>query len=290
MKTVTLLKGIPASGKSTYAKQLVADHPNMYKRINRDSLREMFDGYHVSKGNEKFLKKVRDMLIIAALEDGKHVIIDDMNLSPKNETRTRQMVEQYNKSHNDNVEVHIKEFKIDLVTAIELDKKRERKVGAKFIRKMHQQFYSKNARYAKQDAALPKAILCDLDGTLAIMNGRSPYDGSACETDLLNEPIADLLKLKRANGTKIFLFSGRNGEFKPETIRWLDKFNIEYDLLIMRAQEDSRRDSIVKQEMFDEHVKDQYFVEFVLDDRDQVVDLWRDTLGLPCFQVYYGDF
>lgn len=76
MKKVIMMRGLPGSGKSTYAKNLLKENPNMYKRINRDDLRAMFDNGHWSKGNEKFVKQVREMLIIKALEDGKHVLVD----------------------------------------------------------------------------------------------------------------------------------------------------------------------------------------------------------------------
>lgn len=58
----------------------------------------------------------------------------------------------------------------------------------------------------------------------------------------------------------------------------------------MRAAGDYRKDAVIKKEMFDTQIEGKYFVEFVLDDRNQVVDLWRKDLNLPCFQVYYGDF
>jgi hypothetical protein len=58
----------------------------------------------------------------------------------------------------------------------------------------------------------------------------------------------------------------------------------------MRTVGDVRRDSIVKKELFETHVANRYFIQMVIDDRDQVVDLWRLELGLPCVQVNYGDF
>ena len=58
----------------------------------------------------------------------------------------------------------------------------------------------------------------------------------------------------------------------------------------MRQPGDQRKDAVVKREMYDEHVAGQYECVGVFDDRDQVVDLWRKDLRLPCFQVYYGDF
>jgi hypothetical protein len=73
-------------------------------------------------------------------------------------------------------------------------------------------------------------------------------------------------------------------------MRWLTQHNITFDLLELRKTDDGRMDAIVKKELFDMHIANKYFVEFVLDDRNQVVDLWRNELGLTCFQVNYGDF
>ncbi len=58
----------------------------------------------------------------------------------------------------------------------------------------------------------------------------------------------------------------------------------------MRKENDGRKDAIIKRELFDAEIAGKYFIEFILDDRNQVVNMWRDELKLPCFQVYYGDF
>jgi hypothetical protein len=57
----------------------------------------------------------------------------------------------------------------------------------------------------------------------------------------------------------------------------------------MREAGDSRKDSIVKQELYEKHIEPSYDVFVVLDDRNQVVDMWR-SLGLVCLQVAPGDF
>ncbi len=294
MKKILILRGLPASGKSTFAKQLVKGNPGLYKRINRDDLREMFDTYHFSRDNEKFVKRVRDVLIREALRDGKHVIVDDTNLSMKNVNRITQLAEEHRKKTGEPIEVSVKEFEVSLAEALERDAKREKRVGDRVIRKMHRQFYgdgnSRDPQYNPQDESLPPAIMCDLDGTLAILNGRSPYDGSMCENDILNQPVYDILKNYHNLGNKVLLLSGRMDSSQPQTERWLAKHNVPYDMLIMRKHTDTRKDSIIKKEIFDEHIKDKYFVRFVLDDRNQVVDMWRQDLGLPCLQVYYGDF
>lgn len=289
MKKVIIMRGLPGSGKSTFAKNLLAETPNMYKRINRDDLRAMFDNSTFTKGNEKFVKQVRDILIIKALEDGKHVIVDDTNLSDTNEKRIRQLVQAFNTAHTDNVAVEIHEMNTPLEECIARDAKRPNPVGEQHIRKMHRQFYAENALIT-QDETLPKALICDLDGTLALMNGRNPFDGAACESDLLNKPVANVLKNYKAIGYKILLLSGRKDDCKTQTINWLAKHNIEYDMLEMRKADDNRMDAIVKRELFEAHIAGKFFIEFVLDDRNQVVSLWRNELGLPCFQVNYGDF
>ncbi len=289
MKKVIMMRGLPGSGKSTYAKQLVAEAPNTYKRINRDDLRAMFDNGHWSKGNENFVKKIRDVLIVKALEEGKHVIVDDTNLSSTNETRVRQLVQEFNKNHNDTVQVEVIEMQTSLQECIARDAKRPKPVGAKRIRDMHRQFYAVQT-LLEQNTDLPKGIICDLDGTLALMNGRNPFDAAKCEADILNKPVAKVLKTFQDLGYKILLLSGRKEEHKPQTINWLRENNITYDALELRKTPDNRADTIVKKELYYEHIDGKYFVEFVLDDRDQVVDLWRNDLGLTCFQVNYGDF
>jgi len=294
MKTVILLRGLPASGKSTYAKQLVKENPGMYKRINRDDMREMLDAYKFSKSNEKFVKRLRDHLILESLRDGKHVIVDDLNLSSKNYNRVEQLLQQYKKQTGEQVKLEVKEFEIDLQEAIERDAKRMRPVGRERITQLYNQFYGdKKGRgpfYTEQDRSLPKAIICDLDGTLAIINHRDPFDASKCADDELNEPIADIVKTYKAKGVTIILLSGRTDNYMPQTLEFLAKYEIPYDHLLMRKHGDARKDAIIKKEIVDNNIKGKYYVQFVLDDRNQVVDMWRNEIGYACLQVNYGDF
>ena len=144
--------------------------------------------------------------------------------------------------------------------------------------------------YAEQDSSLPKALICDLDGTLSLLNGRDPYDASSADEDLLNTPVASVLAMAKAQGYKVLLLSGREQLYREPTERFLAKHQIAYDLLLMRATNDYRKDNIIKKELFLQEIAGKYFVEFLLDDRNQVVDMWRRDLQLPCFQVNYGDF
>lgn len=131
---------------------------------------------------------------------------------------------------------------------------------------------------------IQKAIICDLDGTLAVL-GRDPYDATNAHLDTLNLPVAKVLSLYDG---KIILVSGRESKYRAQTEKWLATHNICYDALFMRKTRDYRKDFVIKKEIYDQEIKGKYEIEFVLDDRDQVVKMWRE-MGLSCFQVY-GNF
>lgn len=134
-------------------------------------------------------------------------------------------------------------------------------------------------------------LCCDIDGTLALMSDRSPFDWHRVGEDKLNAPIASIVRKysKKPSLVRVILVSGRDSICRPETEAWLKDNYIEYTQLIMRPKGDNRKDSIVKQELYETYIEPDYKVLFVLDDRDQVVKMWRE-LGLTCLQVAEGDF
>jgi predicted kinase len=293
MKKVLILRGLPASGKSTFARKLLAENPNAWKRLNKDELRAMLDDSAHTPANEQFVNRIRDILLMEALKARKNVVIDDTNLTEKPIEQITQVAKKYTEHSGIQVHIEIKEITASLEECLERDALREKKVGSEVIMQMYRTHVLKNERgphYQEQDDTLPHAILCDLDGTLAILHDRSPFDSKRCETDLLNIPIAEIVKTYHQKGVKIILMSGREDDSRSQTMNWLSYNKIPYNALYMRKKGDMRKDSIIKKELYEAHVKGQFFVQFVLDDRNQVVDLWRLELGLPCLQVNYGDF
>lgn len=137
------------------------------------------------------------------------------------------------------------------------------------------------------------AIIVDIDGTLAQMNGRGPFEWDRVWEDNLNKPVKmviDAMNFGHPADLEIIIFSGRDSICRKLTTDWLDMHGVPYDQLYMRPQGNNEKDCIIKRRLYDEHVAGKYDVLFVLDDRNQVVDMWRKDLGLPCFQVNYGDF
>lgn len=274
-----MLKGLPASGKSTYAKELAKDG---YVRINKDDLRAMLHAGKWSKNNEQQVLRLRDAVIEDSLATGKSVVVDDTNLAPKHCERLKELA----KKHGAIFET--KFFDVPVEECIKRDLTRLNSVGEKVIRGMYDQFLKPPAKQFEATEGAPHAILCDIDGTLAHMTNRSPYEWSRVGEDSIDETIAKLLDLL-ADKYKVILVSGRDSVCRPETKAWLRTHNVYYDELFMRPEGDSRKDTLIKQEILDNNIRGKFNVAFVLDDRDQVVEMWRIN-GLKCLQVADGNF
>lgn len=283
MKQVLILKGLPASGKTTFAKQWQKSGGKV-KRINKDDLRGMLDDGKWSGTNEKFIIKARDALIMLALEEGCHVVVDDTNLDPKHEEHIRELVKGQ-------AEVKVQTFfDASVEECIKRDLKRSKSVGEKVIKEMYGKYLEPKPELYAPDPALPPAIICDIDGTLAKMGDRSPFDWAKVSVDAIHEHVKELINMYWLNkGVKVILVSGRDGSCKEQTEKWLDNNYISYNELYMREAGNTENDAIIKRRIFDEYIRDKYRVLFVLDDRDRVVKMWR-SLGLKCLQVADGNF
>ena len=323
MLKVILCVGIPASGKSTWAKEEVKKDPNGTIRVNRDDLRIMMSNYVYSSENEKLVVATRNNIISAALKGGKNIIIDDTNLNRRNFEDVCTLVNSLG------VECMVMEkaFYVDLDEAIVRNAKREgfALVSEDIIRKMWKQSGGAQHKFYKGrveicgvaksydstdettlDLSKEFAVICDLDGTISLFNpirkngsveirhkgapARSPYDASKADNDMVNEPVVEVLdNFSSRNDMKIIFCSGRDEQYRPQTLMFLNKHvNFPFEL-IMRKTGDSRKDTIVKDEMYNTYIAGKYNVFLVLDDRSSVVAHWR-AKGLNCWQVNPGDF
>lgn len=303
MSKLLILVGAPGSGKSTFARYFLRTEDN-WIRVNRDDFRLMqFGDSLMIPFYEERISKMVEASVLTLLKSDTNVIIDATNTS----LRTIQdMIHTY----TEYAEISFKVFDLPVDELVKRCDKRYEETG-KFISKSVVERNVANLKhtlekfdfapiprkvqvattsYATQDKNLPKAVICDLDGTLSLLNGRDPYNAATCDNDLLNEPVAAALKMAKQQGYQVILLSGREDKFREPTMRFLDKHQIGYDLLLMRTSNDFRKDNIIKRELFEGEIQGKYFVEFLLDDRNQVVDMWRKDLHLPCFQVNYGDF
>lgn len=302
MAKLILTRGIPASGKTTWAKAWVTFEGNR-ARVNRDDLRAMLFGKvgKLSNDEEQRVTQVQQAAVKPLIKKGFDVVIDDTNLVNKF------IKEWFKFAENLGAEVEVIDFPVDRQTAVNRDAKRGvavggRSVGAAVIDDYFNRFVNKDGtlhpvpEYKSQkfeqyvpNTELEPAILVDIDGTLAHMQGRSPYDDSLVHTDTPDEVIREIVNEHYKHGTRVIIFSARDEKSRPQTAKWLRDNGIKFDELHMRSRDDKRNDAVVKNEMFHAYVADRFNVKFVLDDRDRVVDMWR-AKGIKCLQVAYGDF
>jgi predicted kinase len=303
MLTVYFLKGLPGSGKSTWAKDFVKRNTN-FIRINKDDIRAML-GYTVwSHEHEDLVISIRDNSIRNALKANFSVIVDDTNFAPNHFKRVMQICEQ----HGD-INLITKYFDVDLEETKKRNANRPNSVPENVILDMYSKYVkgksnlqkdsiyfepkdNVNAQIYEDNPSLKKAIIVDMDGTLAIHNGRGPFEYEKCDTDLENKKVSDVLRTYKklyGNEVTVVVMSGRDDSCQEKTKEWLQLHKIPFDEIHMRTTGDFRKDAIIKEELYNEFVKGKYNILFVLDDRTQVIKTWRD-LGLCTFQVAEGNF
>lgn len=145
-----------------------------------------------------------------------------------------------------------------------------------------------------------RAVIFDIDGTLADCEHRRkhlPHWGkffADMHLDPVIEPVAYLARLiydhdvllkeyTGKRGEAVLVVSARPDDYRQATENWLASNGITYDKLYMRPAGDYRKDAIVKREILQEILDDGFEPFLVIDDRPEVVDMWREY-GLVCLQ------
>jgi predicted kinase len=294
--TLTITRGLPGSGKTSWAKQ-----QGGAVRVNRDDLRRMMHGGRLGLGwAEVQVTVAQRAQIEAMLRAGVNVISDDTNL------RARVVRELAELALACGAEVVVRDFTdVPLEECLARDAAREgdEHVGEEAICGMHRRYLAgrrlplplpelapaRPVIYVPPEGA-PSAVLVDIDGTVAIMDGRSPYDMARVADDIPHRSVITAVRAMHAAGHQIIFCSGRSDDARTATEAWLERHvGVPYVALHMRAFDDQRKDSVVKAEIFEREIREKYHVVGVFDDRAQVVRMWR-SLGLTVFHVAEGNF
>ncbi len=295
MTRLLITRGLPASGKTTFARKL---QPYVV-RVNRDDLRLMLHGRRLfTQWAEAQVTAVQRTMVEALLRARATVIVDDTNLRSRTVRDWAEMAARFRAGF----EVHdFTDVPLDECLRRDAARPADEQVGEAAIRRMHDRFLTRrnlplpvpvvdhdHVRYVP-DERLPPALLVDIDGTVAVLGARSPYDWSRVGEDTPNQPVIDAVRAMHAAGNAILFCTGRDESSRGETEAWLDLFvGVPYEGLFMRPGGDSRRDSVVKREIFERRIRDRWRIAGVFEDRQHVVRMWR-SLGLTVFQVAEGD-
>lgn len=301
---LTILQGCPGSGKTTFANAQCATDPALV-RINKDDLRLELLGVTKGQKRDRGVVKLSDRNVILPAQErriheafaaGYSVIVDDVNIGGGHVERLTNIANTYG------ADVEIVPIRATLDECMSRNAARPdgERIPDQAILMWHSEMtklYPPTFAPWTPTEGLPTCIICDLDGTAAIMGDRSPFDASRCdELDVFNPPVAAAViaiwmasRIGAAgrpepSPIEIVYMSGREEKDREPTQRFLNKYGYPIGPLVMRKTGDQRKDFIVKGELFDANVRGTFNVLFCLDDRQQVVDFWR-SIGLTCFQV-----
>jgi predicted kinase len=283
MPKLTMLRGLPASGKTTLARQLVKEAGNC-GRINRDDLRAMlFDSAWTGKREEVVIACEKAIANILFLH-GMSAVVDDTNLNQKH----RDLWSNVAKESGQHFEM--KALDADMATCIDRDSKRHPGVGRPVIERLALQ----NGLIGWGERPI---ILCDLDGTLAdgrhrehlVTGEKKDWDAyfALCGDDSPIEPVFRWVQALSADHT-ICIVSGRSDAYWLETALWFQRVSmnglpLRIDHVFMRAASDHRPDTMIKADILKHLPKEK--IAFVLDDRPSVIrEVWRAN-GIKVYPV-----
>lgn len=288
----TILIGISGAGKSTYVTDKVKENSNLTV-VSKDNIRKslikdydsnknLWDQYSF-KDNEDSINSLFDIQLRKAAKDKQNIIIDNTNLSKSKNERLERLLKNYGY-----VEIDYVNFNLTDNINFYLENNQNR-INTIPMRAVNDQ-YLLAAQSGYLELSSNNIALVDIDGTVAIKCNRSPFEYNKADNDTPNQYVIDtinaLYETKRID--YIQFLSGRESYSYELTRDWLIRhgFDMNKHRLLMRKTRDCRRDSIIKNEIYESCLK-QNNIKYLFDDRNQVVDMWWDN-KLPVFHV--GDY
>jgi predicted kinase len=272
MGKIRLLRGLPASGKSTLAREIVVKDGNS-ARVNRDDLRAMLFNSKWSGPREGIVIECEKAIAEVLLRHKHTPIIDDTNLTD----RHWDLWKNFATEHEAVITQTTLTTPID--ECVVRDRVREKSVGEAVI-------YRLALEAGWIDFGTKPIVLVDIDGTLADGTHREKFvvgvekkDWKSYYERLLEDtPIEHIVRWVNElhKDHTVCIVSGRPDTYQKETLKWLRWVaGVKFDYIFMRRGSDKREDSIIKSEILTKLPKAQ--IDLVIDDRPRVISMWREN-------------
>ena len=296
-KKLILCRGIQGSGKTYFAKAWCAEDPKNRVRINNDDIRNMLGKYWVVE-REPLVSEMKQYLTQAAMDRGYNIVIDNMNLNPKEVKFWEKVVELNNEDPDGyKYEIEFKDFFIPLEECIRRDAMRPNPIGEKVIRetwKRYKHFIqtSEVEKYVdnlRKYTGKPKCIVIDMDSTMCFNTTKRPWFGEGAAEGMINDvPNTGVCEMIRQlqDYYDIVVATGRDTTQAEVTKQWLSKQGINVDEFYFRTNKDFRKGVVVKKEQI-EAILEKYDIVAIFDDCEPIVDMYRE-MGLTVLQPNKG--
>lgn len=295
MSKLVIMRGLPGSGKSTWAKAWVNEDPINRVRLNWDDMRNMMGPYWVpERENTNVLKELREKFLKHMMERNWDIVCDNMNLNPKEVEFYKNIVEEFTKDGHPYT-IEFKDFFIPVEECIRRDAMRANPIGEKTIKSLFRKYMplivgSEHRKKIESQptyrADKPDCIIVDMDGTLAFnLSGRNFFDDiDMIKYDIpLLATVSILRAMKMTGICNIFIVTGRSEKSREATETWLAENNIPFDKVFMREEGDFSHSNDFKQKVYEDNIKNNYNVLFVLDDDTKCMKMYQEQ-GLICMK------
>lgn len=280
-----MMRGLPASGKSTKAEEIIKggasssrNSQGEFFRVNRDLLRKMLHCDVFTGKREGATIHAQQLLVAHLLQEGKNVIVDDTNLGEKHVNMWKMMADMYSAKF----EIIDMMDNVSLTMCLARNEARGFTVPQHVIEQMAMQY--KHIPYSR-------LVVCDIDGTIADCSHRQhhvqkdgPKDWKSFFAGMKDdEPRHDvykkalkLAKYESGKHTALVLVSARPEDYREVTEQWLRDNGMEgHFTILMRRKGDKRPDTDVKGDIYERYLK-HYDIVKVFDDRPSVIRMWQE--------------
>ena len=299
MNKLIICRGIQGSGKSTWAKAWAIEDPTHRVRFNWDDMRNMMGEYWVpERENTGIMKTLRASFLGDMMQKGWDIVIDNMNLNPKDWEFYEGLVKTHNQTFPQlQYEIEYKDFFTPVEECIRRDAMRPNPIGEAVIRatwKRYRHFIickeieDKFYNMKTYDATKRDCIIADMDSTLCVNLTKRPfYTDDWKEKLIYDTPLAgpiSILRAQKMTGTcDVIILTGRREDGRTQTEEWLKTYNVPYDRLFMRGVNDFTKGDAFKEKILETFILPKYNVLFALDDDDKCVKMFRRN-GIICLQ------
>lgn len=305
MSNIIFTRGLPASGKSTWAKAWVAADPENRVRINKDTIRhELFgDATRHDKTASGLVAAEENNQIQKAVKAGKDIILDNTYVITPQVTKKLKFLRNLKGVQN----ITHRDFPITLEEAKRRNSQRERQVPEEIMDGFSKflgpkgQFPVFPGTYPTTPVVLPETknptYAFDMDGTLVdtrdvvhwVQRDKDrDYDSfhRLSEFSPANESVKAIALSAKKRGYSVIITTARSEDYRETTQKWLDDHNVPYDNIFMRPRTDSRPDYFIKKDMF-AIITEHYRILKVVDDNPQAIQAWKEV-GASVIEIPYN--